>query len=502
MAKNGVYTAGRFAIYILSGIIFIPFLKNEYGWGNYGLIALAGFLTQYVGLVSRCVGNSIARFLNIALNKNDWMQANEIFSTALVANVGFILLQLPFFILGIWKLEWLIDFPAEAAFDFRILVICNVLAFFISMMTGVFITPIQAANRLDISSTIDSIRIILRLGLLFLLITQIGAKLWVIGVVDLGLSLLNGIITYVLYRRLTQDLVCRWKYISRKWVRPIMNMAGWTIVTVLGGCLFLNTDVWMINRFVDKEMAGVYAVLLVWPNFLRQLGKQLAAVLAPVYLIDYARGDIDRVARLSMSSSKLLGCVIALMVGGLFALAEPLLSFWLSSGAEAYVLLFRIMIIHLVFTIGEAVLWQIYPTVDKVHFAGIVSLASGVLNVALSLLLIHLGFGAIGVAIGTAVTLFLSCGLAIPLGVCREFHLPYTTVWWNLFYAALMFFIAYIATLAMLYISGVSVVMSGVAFILLFFGGVALASRFVLTDSEQRFFITLLQKTLARIGQT
>lgn len=499
--KNGVFTAVQFGIYTLSGIVFIPFLVHQYGAGTYGLIALAGFLTQYVGLVTRCIGNSIARFLNVALNQGDWKQANEIFSTALLANIALIALQIPLFAVGIWKLDWLIDFPPEIAADFRILVICNVAAFFIAMLRGVFVTPIQAANRLDISSTLDSIRITVRLVILFVLITTVGAKLWIIGVVDLGLALVNSLVTYAMCRRLAKDLVFKWKHITRKWIRPVMNMAGWTMVTALGGCLFLKTDIWMINRFVDKEAAGIYAALLIWPNFLRQISKQLAAILTPVYMIDYAKGDLARVASLSLSSAKLLGCLVALLVGGLFVVAEPLLAMWLGSGTELYVLLFRVMIIHLVFTIGEAVLWQIYTTLNKVHFTGIISVTTGVINIVFSMLLIHAGFGALGVAIGTAFALILSSALAIPLGVCREFRLPYRTVWWNHTCAVLMFLVSFISTTVALWVGRISWIGAGLAFAVLIGAGGALAFRIILSPGERDILWAAARKFYVRLAE-
>ena len=497
--KNGVFTAVRFGIYMLSGIFFIPFLVRHYGTGTYGLIALAGFLTQYVGLVSRCVGNATARFLNIALNQHDDQQANEIFSTALIANLGFIILQIPWFVVGIWKLDWLIDFPPEIASDFRFLVACNAGVFFISMMSGVFSTPIQAANRLDISSTLDGLKITIRLCVLFILIKSVGAKLWLIGVVDLSLALVNLTAVYFMSRKLARDLVFRWRHVTRKWVKPLLNMAGWSIVTALGGYLFVKTDVWMINRFVNKEMAGVYAALLVWPNFLRQLSKQLASILAPVYMIDYARGDIARVARLSFSSAKLLGCFVTLLIGGLFVLAEPLLDIWLGSGASVYVPLFRVMIVYLAFTIGEGVLWQIYTTLNKVHITGTIAVISGVLNIILSLSLIRAGFGAMGVAIGTAISIGLSSGLAIPLGICREFKLPYKTIGWNYTCAALMFPVSFVPTTAALYILDTSLAGAIGVFTVLFSGGLLLAMKVILSDAEKLYFGEAIQKLRTRL---
>jgi O-antigen/teichoic acid export membrane protein len=499
MMKNGFFVALRFGLYTLSGVIFIPYLLWRYGEGSYGLIALAGFLTQYVGLISKCVGNAIARFLNISLNQNNWDEANEIFSTALVANVGFILVQIPVFALGIWKLDILIDFPAEIGTDFRILVGCNVLVFFLAMLTGVIRTPIQASNRLDISEGLGMIRLLLRIVVLIVLIETIGPSLWYIGVVDLVLALANAAAVYSIYRKLAHHLVFKWRYVSRKWIRPVLSMAVWSVVSSLGGYFLFRTDVWMVNRFVSKEMAGIYAALLVWPNYLKQISKQLATILVPVYMIDHAKGDNARVARMSLSSAKMLGCIVALGTGLLIVAAEPLLELWLRREVDAYVSLFRIMVGFMAFVIGESVLWQIYVTLNKVHFTGVVSLISGVLNIALSLLLIHFGMGAYGVAIASIFVLILYSSLAIPLGVCREFKVPYRIVFANHASAALLMLISAGATAAFLSLLGSSVLSALAAFSGIMAVGLSVAYWLILTAEEKALLLRLYGTVLAKV---
>lgn len=500
MLKNGVFFTLRFGIYTLSGLLFIPFLVRQYGSGTYGLIALAGFLTQYIGMVSSCVGVSIARFLNIALNRNDWTQANEIYSTALVANFGFILLQLPVFALGIWKLDWLISFPPEIGFDFRVLVACNVAVFFISQITGVLSTPILASNKLYLITTADAIRIALRLILLVALIKLVGAKLWFIGIVDLCLSIGNIAVVYLISRGLATDLVFRLKHVTKAWIRPVLNMAGWTLVTALGGALFVKTDVWMINRFVSKEMAGVYAALLIWPNFLKQISKQFAGILAPVYMIDYARGDIQRVANLSFSSAKMLGCFVALAVGVLYVVAEPLLVFWLGAGFGQHVALFRLMIIYLVFTIGESVIWQIYTTLNRVHITGVISIAAGVLNIGISMLLIYQGFGAVGVALGTVIGQLVACALAVPMGVCHELKIPYRRLGNNQAAAGLLLLISFLSAWVGFRISTFSIIGGLLAYIMLLIGGCFIFTKVALSSEERGIMWRLVMKIATKLG--
>ncbi|MDZ8117756.1 lipopolysaccharide biosynthesis protein [Pontiella agarivorans] len=424
--SNGVYTVSRFGIYAISGILFIPFLVKEFGSGSYGLLALGGFLTQYIGMISSCVGTAVARYLNIALNSNDWKQANEIFTTAIVANAGFILLQLPLFALGVWKLDWLIDFPEELASDFRILVACNILLFFLNIMKGVLFTPIQAANRLDISEKFMIGSQIARMVLLFGLIKCCGARLWIVGAVDLSLSICVFLIGVSIYHKLVQEnLIFKREYITTKWVKPILSMAGWSLVSMLGFSLFVKTDVWIINRFVSKEMAGVYAALLVWPNLIKQVGSVLGGLVAPVFTIDFAHGRNERMVDSLMVSAQFVAYAASLLCGIFIALAPGLIRLWLDESFIQYALWIRLLLGLLVFTISGSVFWRIFVTIGETKYMGLGNLIPGVLNISFSLLLVHFGYGALGVIYASMAALVLKENILFPFWISKEVGIPF-----------------------------------------------------------------------------
>ncbi len=410
----------RFGLYALSGIIFIPFLVKQYGSGSYGLIALAGFLTQYIGLLSGCVGSSVGRFMNIALNKNDWQQANEIFSTAIVANLVFVLVQIPLFALAVWKLELIIDFPPDQAKDFRILVGCNIAVFFIAILKGVIFTPILAANRLDINAKFDIYRQIARLILLIALILSLGPYLWIIGVVDLALSLVMWAAGYKICRKMVRGkLTFKRRYICWKWVKPVMNMAGWSIVASMGQALFLQTDIWVINRFVSMELAGVCAALLLWPNFVQQIAKNITSLILPVIIIDYAHGRFERIQDVVMFFSRMFSILAIFVCGFLMIWGGDLLEIWMGADYRKYHLLLVLMLLHFPLTLAREAIWGVFPAYNKMHYLGISNLVSGCLNVGLSLLAVYYGYGLIGVVLATGISLILQRTVFISLFVVK-----------------------------------------------------------------------------------
>lgn len=487
--NNGLFSGIQFAAYTLSGIILTPFLLKKFGGAAFGLIALAGFLTQYIGMISGCVSTSVSRFLNIALNKNNWEEANEIFSTALAGNVVIILFQIPLFILGVWKLHWIIDYPVEQAFDFKILVGCNIGVFLVSVLRGVYATPIYAANRLDLGMKFGVFFQLIRLALLFGLINWLGARLWIVGVIDLLLSLADGAVTYVFCRKLARSLVFRKKFISTIWLRPILGMAGFMLITALANSLFFKTDVWMLNRFVDAKTAGIYAALLIWPNFLTQVVSRLTALVAPTIFIDYAREDISRVLKSTLYTEKIIA-FCAILAAGLFVFfGELVLSLWLGRpGSIVEVTLLTLFFVTASFSACADALWRIFQVFNKPKIPGIVALFCGVVNVALSLLLIRLGAGVYGVLAGTMVSSLLLKAIFQPWYAARLLKQSALKLWYPIIVSLIMCMISVglkrglcVLNLDSWYLSFVCV------------GAIALTGVFTLTSREERllFFNTV-----------
>jgi len=499
--KNGVFNGLRFGVYTLAGILIIPFLVRHYGDGSYGLIALAGFLTQYVGMISGCVGSAVGRYINIALNKNDWKQANEIFTTALVANIGLVIFQLPIYAICVWKLDWLIDFPPEAAADFRILVVCNIAIFLFSTLTGVFTTPIFATNRLDIDAKLDIFRQLLRALLLVGMIHFFGAYLWIIGVVDLGLTLLCGSIIIVVCRRLAGKLTFRLDCITSKWIFPLLNMAGWTLVSMLGFSLFLKTDIWMINRFVSKEMAGVYAALLVWPNLVKQVGGMFGDLIGPVFTIDYAKGNIERMKRTCLLSSQVLSYGVAYCCGVFVVGAEGLIDLWLGEAYVQYALWVQLLVGQLAFTISGSVIWKIFVTIGKTKYMGIGNLVPGVIHILLSLLLIYLGFGALGVLWGTIVAVSLKENVLFPLWISRETGIPYRA-FLSIYLRSGLVFILVVGISYLLRINGTGFSLLGLTMTALLSFCAVVPLIYFMTNRESREEVFLFTKTTFFKGET
>ena len=91
----------------------VPYLVHYLGRAAYGLVPIAGALTQYVVLISHSISSAVTRFLTIALQRNDHEDANRIFNTAFFSFLAIGLIQIPIFAFLIWNANTIFLIPQE-----------------------------------------------------------------------------------------------------------------------------------------------------------------------------------------------------------------------------------------------------------------------------------------------------------------------------------------------------------------------------------------------------
>ncbi|MDR3629228.1 MAG: hypothetical protein P4L42_02700 [Desulfocapsaceae bacterium] len=416
IVRNGIHILIKFALYILIGLFFVPFLVGQFGTTNYGLIALAGILTQYIGLISESVASSVNRFLLVELNRQNWEGANEIFNSAFVAYLGIYVLQMPLFAIGIWKLDCLISFPEAISRDVRYLVFANVVCYGMNLFMGVLGAVLFAGNRLDILSKLETALLVMRTAALFAVLKIFSANLQYVGHIELLIAALRFGIMCAIFRKYSGHLRLDLRKFSCKWFRPVLHMSGWVFLASFGFALFLNTDVWILNRMVSPALAGVYAALLVWPNFIKQIANQVSALLTPVFTIELAKYNTDKVAQLCLVSSRFLVFVTLAVICPVLVFPKELLGMWKPELAQ-YAYLLPFMIFYNAFTIPESVLWSVFLAENKMYLKGKNDIICGLMNVIFSIALVGFGLGAVGVAVATAVALIIRNGILTPFQV-------------------------------------------------------------------------------------
>ena len=428
LPRNSFFQVLAFISQVAVGVWLVPYLINHLGRAAYGLIPIAGIMTQYVNLISHSISSAVNRFLTIALQQDDAEEANRVFNTAFFSYLALGLLQVPIFVLIIYHAGSIFTIPHELYKDAIILLACSAAAFLVNLLASVFGVPMYAYNRLDISRSIDIGRYVVRLAGIVTLFIAFGPALRYVGYVDLGISLVLLVVQVVIGKRLAPILKLALHYYDWRKIRELMGMGGWLLLNNIGALLFLRIDVWLCNRFVSAEAAGDYAAVLQWTILIRHGGAIISTVIAPMIVIYYARSEIERVIRLATVSVRVLSLVLAVFVSVMCVFSSSLLRLWLGEPFVNLAPLMVLMLCHLVINVGMMPLFNIQVAMNKVRWPGLVTLFMGVVNLILALSFVkYLNWGVYGVAIAGAIVLTAKNAVFTPLYAAVILRQPWYT---------------------------------------------------------------------------
>jgi membrane protein EpsK len=428
LPRNSVFQVLAFGTQVVIGIWLVPYLIRHLGTAAYGLIPVAGMLTQYVSLISQSISGAVNRFLTIALQKDDISEANRIFNTAFFSYLALGILQIPIFSVTIYYANSIIRIPAELYNDAIILLALSAAAFVINIVASVFGVTIYANNRLDISRSLDMSRNFFRLLGIMGIFIVFSPALRFVGYVDITISLVLLVVQVLISKRLEPKLRLCFKNFDWRKIRKIMGMGIWILINNVGSLLFLRIDVWVCNRFVNPEAAGEYAAVLQWSTLIRHGGILMSAVVAPMIMIYYARSNIEHMLYLSKVSVRILSLVMAVPIAVICVLSSSLLKIWLGSSFLHLAPLMVIMLCHLAINVGVLPLFNLQIAMNKVKVPAMVTLVMGVLNLFLAItFVLYFNWGIYGVAFAGAIVLTAKNALFTPVYAAKILLVPWYT---------------------------------------------------------------------------
>jgi O-antigen/teichoic acid export membrane protein len=423
LISNGII----FVLNVLIGLWFTPYLIRYLGVAAYGLVPLATSLTSYFSLINLSLNGAAGRFLTLDLETGDFNSANRTFNTVLVGNLGLVILTFPVVLILVWSTPRLFDIPTGQESHAQWLFAATLFAYLITVIQSSFSVSSWAQNRFDLRNSVIAIYHIVRVGIVVVLFSQAKPVLWHVGLGIFAATIIAFAGDVWLWRKLTPKLRIQLSGFDNSRVRQLFGMGGWLVVNQVGTLFFLKIDLIVANTVLGAEIAGGYSSVLLFSIMLRQLAQTASAVLTPTILAKYARGELNTVNRISQQTVKFIGLSMALPIGLICGLAQPLLELWLGPEFVPLAGLLVVSTAHLAINLAVLPLFSINMALNKVKLPGIVTLVMGIGNVILAVLFVRLGWGALGIATAGAIMLTLKNALFTPIYAASIQKLP----WWT-----------------------------------------------------------------------
>lgn len=413
-----VNMVSNIAMLLISSLVmlfFTPYLIHQLGLAVYGLVPLALSISTYMGVLTIGIQSAVGRYLTLEVTKGDAEAASKVMTTAVLANLAVALLIMPILLGVAIAAPSLFDVPAGQEVAARWFFSLAMISYVLVAMREVIGGAAFANNRIDLLNAARLAEPFVRLVFVVAVFALRGPDLVMVGAgMALG-GLASLLVSVGAWKVTAGDVAMRPSFFDRSYLRSMLGTGGWVTVGHIGTLLHMATDLVVINILLGALIAGGYGSALQLSSFLRSFAGSLSGVIVPLLFAQYAREHIERLGVTALQAVKILGLAIGLPAALVMGLARPILGLWL--GPEFVVLtpVLIALVFHLPYNYSSLPLNSVEMAFDRMKWPSLVGIVTGVLNVALSILLARVGGWAFGVAIATALSLTFRSGLFTPI---------------------------------------------------------------------------------------
>lgn len=379
---------------VIISLFLSPYIVDHIGVEANGFITLANNFVTYGNLIVLALNSMAARYITIAYVQKDYKTANLYYNSVFWGNLIIVAVFLLPAAYLIAQLQNLFDIPANIVWDVKLLFSFVFFNFFLTTGAPNWDSGTYATNRLDLRYIPNMITALLRCAALFLMMTVFVPHVWYVGFMSTVVVVINLAVNGYNTHRLTPELRIKLKkgerLHSRAAVKELVGSGIWYSISDVGNMLLSGLDLIICNLAIGATAMGVLSLSKVLPNYMQQFSSAIRSAFAPELTINYALDDKEAISHIIKRSMKLTSIILTIPVAVIVVLGDKFFALWVPTQDAALLQTLSILaIVGFVFTSGTQILYNVFPTVDKVKLNGIAMLVSGAVSTTLTLLVIH-----------------------------------------------------------------------------------------------------------------
>jgi O-antigen/teichoic acid export membrane protein len=413
------------AIDIGLGLLTLPLNLAYLGTTEYGLWVLLGSLTVHLGVFDLGFSGATVRFVAQYRARGDARAMNEIASTVffMFAAIG----AVAYLAIALVALNLEALFPltgAQASTGTWVLLIIGLhvsLNFPFSVFGGIT----GAFQRHDVNSLASvAASITVAAVNVALLLAGYGLVTLVAGTTAVR------VLAYVVYRanayRVYPDLRVRPSLVRKSRLREVMGYSVYVSVIDWANRLNYQLDSIVIGVFLGPAAVAVWAPAERIISSTQRLTNQVNGILFPMIVDSDAARDARRLRTILVEGTRFSLAFVVPISAALIVIADPLIRTWLGARAAdvaGAVPVLQVLAVAVAVRVGGATGTTLLKGTGQHRFLAFTNLATGVVNVALSAVLLQT-VGLVGVAWGTLLPLAAATAFVLYPAACRRVDLP------------------------------------------------------------------------------
>lgn len=404
-----------FAITIVS-LFMMPFLIHNLGDRMYGLWLLFGSFFGFYGLLDLGLGGAVGRYMSRAIGTKDYEEVNKVFNSSLVvfSLIGCVALLISIGI-SCFGHVFLKD-PVEAEL-FRKIILMTGFGLAVSFPMRSFWALFASHLRYDLSIYIDLVKLAVRTGLIVFFLSR-GYGLLTFAAIMFVTDVGGYVANFFVSLKVAPYIEFSKKHVHLSHIRKLFGYSVYSFISKIAGNIKFNIDNFVIAGFLGLGSVTVYSIASRLINYYMQFLSNTVGILTPVFSQYEGQNNFDAIREKLFFMTKISGYIACLIGSLMIIFGKVFIQRWV--GVE-YLQAYKIMLILLVpilLALIQSPSGQVLYGISKHKFLAVVNVVEAVCNLILSLILVQ-RYGLFGVALGTAIPLFIVTVFIKPVYVCK-----------------------------------------------------------------------------------
>ncbi len=430
VVRGSFFRLVNFFAQAIAGLFLTPFIIHHLGDRVFGFWVLVGTLLGYYGLLDLGFSSAIKRFLSKEIGAGRKEEIKSIISTAFFVYAFIGLCAVAITVGVILFVPYFTSVPSEARL-FQIVIFVLGIDIAIQFPMRTFEGVLISYMRFDVSTGIALLKLVLRVaGTYFLL--ESGYGIFSLALLSLFINLQGHIITLLSSLKIEKASMVSLNSAKRSLIRQLFGYSIFTFLAQIADQLRFRIDNFVIAGFLSLSLVTHFSIASRITDYFINFMIAAVGVMMPVFSQYEGQGDYDSIREKFILSTRISNYLAILVGGSLLIYGKVFIMRWVGA---AYVDAYPILII---LTISTTVALMQVPSVNVLYaisrhkFYTISNSGEGISNLVLSLILVK-SYGLVGVALGTAIPMFIVKFFIQPVFVCHCIKLSVRRYYFSIF---------------------------------------------------------------------
>lgn len=307
----------------------------------------------------------------------------------------------------------------------------------LSIFVEILSSPLTVGNfykqRFDLTNLLSVAKQVLHAAIIFIIFIWFSTNIVVIAVSTFVTTCLSATIAIWISKTVAPDIRFAPGYFDRTKIRDIFCYSVWTLLIQISFMMLINTDFIIVNKFLGTAAVTDYSLAAKWNRMVRNISMSAVAVITPMITSLEADQQFEKIRQVNIRGIRLFMIFIIPCTTLLAVFSKELLTIWVGHEFAHNSILFWCSVLPLMWIMTELPSSYILRGLGKVKWIALSGIVSAVLNVVLSIVLVHYyNMGTVGVALGTAISLSIKSLVFFPLYMQQTLGIPILVYYFNI----------------------------------------------------------------------